>query len=161
MKRDGRKLDHRTLEEIRRMAPWINQRQLSFHLALSRMTASKILDRRLRVGTSWSGGPDYAVRCDKNRWSCWRDRALGFRIEPDLDPAAIRWPVWRENADLPITPTLGNQPVKLQRRGIADLNRLHAHDSASTGRLKRETISAWLKPSIRLAISSASSASWA
>ena len=49
MKRDGRKLDHRTLEEIRRMAPWINQRQLSFHLALSRMTASKILDRRLRV----------------------------------------------------------------------------------------------------------------
>lgn len=54
MKRDGRKLDHRTLEEIRRMAPWINQRQLSFHLALSRMTASKILDRRLRVVcTQW------------------------------------------------------------------------------------------------------------
>lgn len=58
MKRDGRKLDHRTLEEIRRMAPWINQRQLSFHLALSRMTASKILDRRLRVGCGLRKGID-------------------------------------------------------------------------------------------------------
>ena len=62
MKRDGRKLDHRTLEEIRRMAPWINQRQLSFHLALSRMTASKILDRRLRVGSGCSGNEQAAVQ---------------------------------------------------------------------------------------------------
>ena len=64
MKRDGRKLDHRTLEEIRRMAPWINQRQLSFHLALSRMTASKILDRRLRVGCVSLSDGEAAVRRD-------------------------------------------------------------------------------------------------
>ena len=77
MKRDGRKLDHRTLEEIRRMAPWINQRQLSFHLALSRMTASKILDRRLRVDC---GGLQLALMASTRR---------AVRVEPPFQNRLI------------------------------------------------------------------------